>query len=72
VCGEQSRAAMLQAGGVPLAIAVEATAPEIDMPAEPVDRLTADTAAAGTQLELGFTIGGWRRAEVAQPMLAAA
>src|SRR3954453_21904887 len=33
------------------------------MPAKSVDKLAADTAAAGTKLELGFTIRGRRSAE---------
>jgi hypothetical protein len=59
------------AGSVPFDLSVRTGAPEIDMPAEAIDGLAADTAAAATQLELGFTIGSWRSTEaVARAMLA--
>src|SRR5580700_5258798 len=51
------------AGAVPGGVLVRAAAPQIDMPAETENRLTADAAIAGTPRVFGFAIGRGRNAE---------
>jgi hypothetical protein len=51
------------AGGMPDGIPVRATTPQVHMPAEPVDRLAADAAEAGTERIMALPIGRRRNPE---------
>src|SRR5258707_9465565 len=51
------------AGGVPGSVAVRPSVPQVDVPAEAIDRLPAHAAMAGTARERGLTIGRGRRPE---------
>src|SRR5215813_11435000 len=59
-------------GRVPARFGISASGPEVDMPAEPVDRLAADAAEAATACVGALPIGCWRQPEALRQVAGAA